>query len=154
MVVLRYASSGLGELCVVMGGTTMMPELCVDNSDMTLKVCTVLYVSLHLTARDYLHAVAVISCRNHQLYTCEVGAAFLSGLRCTGLENVLTMCPARGTRDDRCGSAGVACGKRTSKSTVRLSIAIMLAYYSTDLGRCKNESVSPMYTQNTVTDLR
>ena len=41
--------------------------------------------------------------------------AFLSMLRCTGSEDTLNMCPVGRTRDDRCRSAGVACGKSASK---------------------------------------
>ena len=44
MVVWRSVGLEYGELCVVMSGMTMMPELCVDNSDMTLKVCMIMFV--------------------------------------------------------------------------------------------------------------
>ena len=38
MVEWRYASTGCGELYALIGGMMLMPELSVDNVDMTHKV--------------------------------------------------------------------------------------------------------------------
>ena len=47
MVVWKSVCSEHGELCAVMSGMTMMPKLCVDNLDMTLKVILMVTFSLN-----------------------------------------------------------------------------------------------------------
>ena len=54
MVVWKSASSQHGELCAVMSGMAMMPELCVDNLDMTLKVCMYAHVYVRLCCKPVI----------------------------------------------------------------------------------------------------
>ena len=44
------------------------------------------------------------------------GAAFISGVKCTGSEKGLIGCPYKGAENHECSHAGVTCGKSASES--------------------------------------
>ena len=114
MVVLSSVNLEHGELCAVMGGMTMIPELCVENLDMILKVVAVKVLS---QVTDYKH-VLCIDAMATQLFGGRKGLAFLSEVQCMGSEKNLTECHYTEARNHRCLSAGVTCGKSTSESKV------------------------------------
>ena len=82
------------------------------------------------------------------------GAAFISGVRCSGSENDLTSCDRKRGQYFECDGAGVACGKSTCESTTVTKSNSYILLCSTDVGRCMDEAGTPTSTQTNVRDER
>ena len=101
----------------------MMPELCVDSSDTTLKVIAVERPPSPIVSGSYVCMYHFIDAKATKLFGGKKGLAFLSEVRCIGPEKKLVDCPHTEARDHRCLSAGVTCRRSASENTILTKIS-------------------------------